>query len=168
MPASHSNGPPTCTCGVLRVFIVPWPHPWRLLKEIKNRFKERPFLRSLCFWDRKLTKLGQNQSCKFFSLLDQVSFQSNVVSIKCCFDQMSFRSSVVSINCCFDYVSFRLNVVSIKFCSDQISFQPSVVRSSVVRPSVVLPSVVRSYVVRSTVESRIQGKANYCIKKLYL
>ena len=57
----------------------------------------------------------------------QVSFPSSVISIKCRFDQMSFRSSVVSIKCRFAQVSFPSSVISIKCRFDQMSFRSSVV-----------------------------------------
>ena len=105
---------------------MPWPHPCRPLAEIRDRFKGKiyffgdyyvfetknrqnrdrfkvkTFFRDYYgFWDEKLTKSGQIQSCKFsHSLFDQVSFRSNIVSIKC-----------RSIKCGFDQVPF-----------DQLSF----------------------------------------------
>ena len=79
----------------------------------QRQLSERPFFkRLLYFWDKKLTKLEQIQSCKFFlSLFGQMLFRSNVVSIKCRFDLVSFRSNVVLIKCHFDQMLF-----------DQVSF----------------------------------------------
>ena len=49
------------------------------------------FLKMTMFLGQKLTKLGQIQSCKFsYSLFDQLSFRSSVVSIECCLDQLPF------------------------------------------------------------------------------
>ena len=51
----------------------------------------RPIFKRLqCFWDEKLTKPGQIQSCKFsLSLFDQVSFDQ-VSFDQLSFDQLSF------------------------------------------------------------------------------
>ena len=74
------------------------------------------------FGTKKLTELGQIQSCKFsHSLFDQVLFRSSVVSIKCRFDQASFRSNVVLIKLRFDQVSFdQVSFDQLSF--DQLSF----------------------------------------------
>ena len=84
--------------------IVSWAYACRPLAEIRDRFKGETYiqilrfiiLESLCFGEKKSTKLGQIQSRKFSLLLfDQMWFRSNVVSIKCHFDQVSFGLSVV-------------------------------------------------------------------------
>ena len=67
---------------------------WRPSGEIRDRLIGKITM----FSDEIFTKPGQIQSCKFsFSLFDQVSFRSNVVSIKCGFDRVSFRSNGVLI-----------------------------------------------------------------------
>ena len=89
------------------VMALPLEAPCRNQRQIQ---REDLFSEITMFWGQKLTKLRQIpnedlcvlgpkidqiekiQSCKFSLLLfNQVSFRSNVVSIKCCFDQVSIR-----------------------------------------------------------------------------
>ena len=81
----------------------------RKIDKIGTDSKLRLFLRSLCFWNEKLTKLGQIQSCK-----SSLIIQSSVVSIKYRFDPVWFQTNIVSIKCLFDQVSFRSTVVRSK------------------------------------------------------
>ena len=56
------------------------PHSQNPCRNQRQIQRKALFLRSLYFWDEKLTKPGQKQSCKFsLSLFDQVSFRSIVV-----------------------------------------------------------------------------------------
>ena len=108
---------------------MPWPHPCRTLvknrerfkgktyffkecyvsvtkhQQNQDRFKIKIFLEITMFLGPKFTKLDRFKVVNFLFhylikyRIDQMLFQSNVVSIKCRFVQISFQSSVVSTKC---------------------------------------------------------------------